>query len=310
MNVIKNDVANKIEYFNLFDFIDQIKLSPMVLEHMEETNKNFDAYFRKLATYEDSFVLYFWISKFYDEVKNSNSIEHHNITNFDFSISNLFMDRLSISHNRIHNIHKFIMNDQKDSHKIGSYRKTPIRVSNVYDDTEKIFWYGVEPEDIKPFMDKFLEIYKSNSPSVLNSNPFLKSSLIHLLFLRIHPYFDGNGRTARTIHNIKFTESLNRIYGMNLKISPINISESININKGGYIKAPDNIYFDLKHDNNKWINFWFNFMLSMYDEQLYKNRDIINNMGELMEEISRTKEKMKPEVIEKVENMHVRTLKK
>lgn len=310
MNVIKSDVANKIEYFDLFDFINKIKLSPMVLEHMEDTNKNFDEYFRKLATYDDSFVLYFWISLFYDEVKNSNSIEHHNIKDFDLSISNLFMDRLSISHNRIHNIHRFVMDDQKDNPKVGSYRKTPIRVSDVYDNTEEIFWYGAEPEDIKAFMDKFLEVYKSSSPSVLNSNPFLKSSLIHLLFLKIHPYFDGNGRTARTLHNIKFTESLNRIYGMNLKISPINISESIKINKGGYVNGPDNIYFDLDHDNNKWINFWFNLMLSMYDEQLYRNKNIIDNMDELMDKIMKIKGKMKPEVIEQVENMHVKTLKK
>ena len=51
-------------------------------------------------------------------------------------------------------------------------------------------------------------------------------------------------------------------------------------------------------------------MLSMYDEQLYRNRNIINNMDELMEKIMKIKEKMRPEVIEQVENMHVRTLKK
>ena len=46
------------------------------------------------------------------------------------------------------------------------------------------------------------------------SNPFLKSALIHLLFLRIHPYADGNGRTARLLHNSKFTASINSIYGI------------------------------------------------------------------------------------------------
>ena len=310
MEIIKHDVAQKINYFDLFDFISKIKLSSRVLEHMEETNQDFDKYFQKLAKYDDAFVLYFWISLLYDEVKNSNYIESHDIKNFDFSIGNLFMDRLSISHNRIHNIHKYVLTEDEEKHKTDSYRKTPVRVSEITKDREEIFWYGAEPKDVKKFMDSFLEVYKSNSPSVLNSNPFLKSSLIHMLFIKIHPYTDGNGRTARTLHNIKFTDTLNRIYGMNLKISPINISESIKVNLGSYVNALDNIYFDLEHDNNKWINYWFNCMLNMYDEQLFRNQNIIDNMDELMEKITKIKEQINPDVIEQIENIHVRKLKK
>ena len=306
MEIIKHDVAQKIDYFDLFDFARKIKLSSRVLEHMEDTNQAFDEYFQKLSCYDDAFVLYYFISLLYEEVKNSNIIECHDIKDFDFSMGNLFMDRLSISHKRIHDIHKFALSDDEEKHKTDNYRKTPVEVSALYDDKKEIFWYGADPEDVKRFMDSFIEVYRSVSPSVLNSNPFLKSSLIHLLFLKIHPYTDGNGRTARMLHNIKFTEILNRIYGMNLKISPINISESININKISYIRAPDNIYFDLKHDNNDMINYWFNCMLNMYDEQLFRNQNLINNIDESMEKIYGIKEKIDPDTINKIENMHVR----
>lgn len=306
MEIVKHDVAQKIDYFDLFDFARNIKLSSRVLEHMEETNQDFDKYFQKLSKYDDAFVIYFWISLLYDEVTNSHSIECHDIKNFDFSMGNLFMDKLSISHKRIHDLHKFVLSDDEEIHKTDSYRKTPVEVSSLYPDYKEIFWYGAEPEDVKAFMDNFLEVYKSNSPSVLNSNPFLKSSLIHLLFLRIHPYTDGNGRTARMLHNIKFTEIINKIYGMNLKISPVNISESINLYKYTYIKGPDNIYFDLKHDNNEVINFWFNWMLNMYDEQLFKNQVLIDNMDSFMEKIFEIKERINPDTIEKIETMHVR----
>ena len=40
MEIIKHDVAQKVNYFNLFDFISKIKLSSRVLEHMEETNQD------------------------------------------------------------------------------------------------------------------------------------------------------------------------------------------------------------------------------------------------------------------------------
>ena len=63
---------------------------------------------------------------------------------------------------------------------------------------------------------------------------------------------------------------INKLYGTRLKLSPLNISESILINKITYVQRIDNIYFDIKHDSNIEINAWFNFILDMIDEQLYK----------------------------------------
>lgn len=125
-------------------------------------------------------------------------------------------------------------------------------------------------------MNDFIRVYKQGGTSSIYSNPFLASSLIHLLFLRIHPYTDGNGRTARILHNIKFTEMINKLYGTRLKLSPLNISESILINKITYVKRIDNIYFDIKNDCNDEINAWFNFILDMVDEQLYKSMNMLD----------------------------------
>ena len=99
----------------------------------------------------------------------------------------------------------------------------------------------------------------------------------------------GNGRTARIIHNIKFTESINKLYGSRLKISPLNISESILINKITYVKRIDNIYFDIKHDSNNEINAWFNFILDMIDEQLYKSMNKLQEIdSSLIKEIPKS----------------------
>ena len=45
----------------------------------------------------------------------------------------------------------------------------------------------------------------------------------------------------------EFTEMINKLYGTRLKLSPLNISESILINKITYVKRIDNIYFDTKN---------------------------------------------------------------
>ena len=200
----------------------------------------------------------------------------------------IFFDTLSISHKRIHTLHNFITDGELEP--TFSYRDTEVNVSKINSDgSEDIFWRGVKAEDVVKFMNDFIKIYKQGGTSLIFSNPFLVSSLMHLLFLRIHPYSDGNGRTARIIHNIKFTESINKLYGSRLKISPLNISESILINKITYVKRIDNIYFDIKHDSNNEINAWFNFILDMIDEQLYKSMNKLQEIdSSLIKEIPKS----------------------
>ena len=71
---------------------------------------------------------------------------------------------------------------------------------------------------------------------------------------------------------------INKLYGTRLKLSPLNISESILVNKITYVKRIDNIYFDIKHDSNIEIKAWFDFILKMIDEQLYKSTNKLENL--------------------------------
>lgn len=306
--ILKLDQAKKYDYFSLCEFVDKIRINSKVLEHMQETNLQFDNYFKKLAKLDDEFVLYYWISLAYEELKHNHYVENHRLSNFDFTVKNLFFDSMDVSHDRIHNIHKFIMKDIKvdEDKPVGVYRNDEVRISKVGPDYEYIFAYGAKSQDINKFMNDFLKVYNSKNMSVIDSSPFLKSALIHMLFVKIHPYFDGNGRTARILHNIKFTDCLNNIYGMNLRICPVNLSQSININKPSYAKAFNELYFDLEHDNNEIINYWFDFILNMYDEQLFFNQNMIDDMDDVVERIKKVEERMGPEAIKKIDNARIR----
>ena len=195
----------------------------------------------------------------------------------------VFFDTLNINHKRIHELHNFVID--KEIHEgimvpTFDYRNVPVNVSSYNDNgEEEIFWRGVNPEDVQKFMNEFIKIYKFGGTSLLFSNPFLASSLMHLLFVRIHPYTDGNGRTARVIHNIKFTEMINKLYGTRLKLSPLNLSGSIYVNKITYVKRLDNIYFDVEHDTNEAINRWFDFILDMADERIYIANQMLEHSG-------------------------------
>ena len=266
-----------VDYFSLEEYVDRIILLPYVLEHLQDTNNDFKNYIKKISKFEDNYVIDYWIYLLYEELKYSQKIENMDFKKINILNDTVFFDTLNISNKRIHGLHNFAMRGECDP--TFDYRKTDVDVSRYNSKgEEEIFWRGARHQDVLKFMNDFIKIYKHNDISLLMSNPFLKSALIHLLFIRIHPYTDGNGRTARLLHNSKFTESINNIYGTKLKISPLNLSESIYLNKPSYVRAIDNIYFDLKHDSNDAINAWFNTMLNMADEQIYSSSNKLDSI--------------------------------
>lgn len=268
MGPINGINPERVDYFNLEEYIKRIRLSNATLYHVESTSNDFENYIKFLSNYNYATILHHLIDSFTHEIQFSNLVERHLVRPEDVNQNNVYFDSLSMSHNRIKQLHKYVQGDEKTFSY--DYRNSEARVSYLdKSGNEHIYWYGAEPEDIKKFLDDYINIYKSNGVKLLDSSPFLKAALCHLLFIRIHPFRDGNGRTARLIYDMKFTEMINKLYGTNLKISPLHLSMSIYLNKPTYIKNIDSIYFDVKHDCNDEINKFFEFLLNMTDEQIY-----------------------------------------
>lgn len=270
--------SDLVTYFPLEEYVNKINLSPSLFDHLEDTSRNFDDYMNKLSCYDRDHIVNYWVYLLYKELNFNQKIENKGFDIEGLVKKGVFFDTLTISHKRIHELHNFVMDGELAP--TFEYRHIPVNVSNInVDGSEDIFWRGANPEDVNKFMNDFIDIYKHSGISLLFSNPFLVSSLMHLLFVRIHPYIDGNGRTSRIIHNIKFTEAINKLYGMKLKVSPLNLSESILLNKITYIKRIDQIYFDIHNDTNEAINLWFDFMLDMADEQIYKSSRMLSRIS-------------------------------
>ena len=299
---IENGVnLNKFDYFPLEEYVNRITVEDFVLEHMEETNKEFDEYSTVLSKCDDYTKIYYFLEVISKEVKSSQKIEKHYVKNKDILENDCFFTSLQMSHANIKRLHEVATKEKSD------YRDNEVRVSAMIGGKEKIYWYGAKPSDVKPFMDDFIKFYKTKSLSVIDSNPFLKSALAHLLFVRIHPFSDGNGRTARMIHNMKFTESINNIYGMKLKLCPLNLSQNILLNQFTYVNRIDDIYFDLEHDSNHEINRWFDFMLNMVDEQLYYSKMRIPRFKRLVPAFfDKNKEPNNSQIVEEVKKIKIK----
>lgn len=91
--------------------------------------------------------------------------------------------------------------------------------------------------DIKNLMTEFVSWI--NSKEIITLNPFIRAALAHYHFCLIHPFGDGNGRTARIIEalllqtsNIKYVpKEISNYYYRNVDDYYISFSKSIKLKK-------------------------------------------------------------------------------
>jgi Fic family protein len=115
------------------------------------------------------------------------------------------LGELKISEKRIKGIHKLIMssNGPDEKEMIGIWKEEPNHIYNTRDEK----YYFVPPNEVPERMHQLLnwlnaEIDKLKQKSV---NPIFSALLsfeFHHKFLTIHPFDDGNGRTARLLSNL------------------------------------------------------------------------------------------------------------
>lgn len=289
----------EIEYFELEEFADKIKLSDNVLYHLDEVRKSFEDYLKLLknAVGDDAAsIIWYWLDQGEEELLSSGKIERHTFQNQDLLKSDIFFDDTKINQERIKRIHKFVCDKSETATGIlqGEYRKTPVWVGTTekYDPTKKIsngaiiedgmvkdiHWMGAQPQDIPNFMKALVNMCSINSLKTIYSDPFLRSALVHLLLVRIQPFGDGNRRTARVLHNLTFTKEINKYFGTKLKLSPVNISRSILEYQPDYAERINHIKFNINDDNNEEMNRWFDYILRRYEDQFFYQENRISEL--------------------------------
>lgn len=79
---------------------------------------------------------------------------------------------------------------------LGRYKKLP---NHVLTPTGEVFRFA-SPEETPAKMEELIKWFRETE-SGTDSNPILIASEFHYRFIRIHPFDDGNGRTARILMN-------------------------------------------------------------------------------------------------------------
>lgn len=124
---------------------------------------------------------------------------------------------------------------------------------------------GIDYSLIDRYMDIYFKYVKEGNDGSI-TDTFIKSQIMHFYFVYIHPYFDVNGRTGRT---------LAMWYLLNEEAYPyIIFNRAINNNASNY----DEAIADTK--NNANISFFIKYMMINVKKELEKElimRDIRNN---------------------------------
>jgi Fic family protein len=108
-----------------------------------------------------------------------------------------FIDNNKLTLENVQKAHSILSKNLLPKSQQGLIRKNPMFVIDSYD---KIDYVAASPEIIKPELDKLF--HDINLLLQADLNPFeifYYASLLHLVFVKIHPFQDGNGRTARLI---------------------------------------------------------------------------------------------------------------
>jgi Fic family protein len=107
-----------------------------------------------------------------------------------------YQEQNEITEKNILKLHRDITKEILDNpeHE-GKYRELQVYVGNRI--TGEVIFMPPSPEKVPALMGEFIEWLNSNDSSQLN--PVLIAGIAHYEFVRIHPFVDGNGRSARAL---------------------------------------------------------------------------------------------------------------
>lgn len=107
-------------------------------------------------------------------------------------------------------LHKAIQIEQVvDIYKpVGAWKAEPNGTYTVNDDNQQIYLEYATPDDTPRLMDQWLDLLNKLCIQAHDKDNIVDAYVaLHVAFVRIHPFFDGNGRMARLLANLPVLKS-------------------------------------------------------------------------------------------------------
>ncbi|MDD2870527.1 MAG: Fic family protein [Candidatus Gracilibacteria bacterium] len=209
---MKTKLIKKLKEFNAFLPLDKI-MQKSIKDFLDvKYNYNSNAIEgTTLSEKETSLVLKGQTIPKHSLIEHFEVINHKNAFNFIFDLSSGFEKSKKkfsdiFTEDNILKIHSFLLNNINDDW-AGIYRQQNVRIAfsrAVLPRYEKVSYL------MNDFIVKYIDLYEK-----IDLNDIEKvlefGYLLHLDFVKIHPFVDGNGRTARLLQNLWFLYTLNNV---------------------------------------------------------------------------------------------------
>ncbi len=194
-DLLSPDLLQKIKNFEIeVEEFRKVPLDPTGLAKLKEHFRTHHIYHsagiegNRLTLHETGLVLKEGIDISGKPIKDSIEVKNLGIA-FDF-LYELSQQEVPLTENFIRQVHKLIIGEE-DSLGPGEYRKIGVIIT------------GSEHKPPEPFevpirMKELFDWIKENQ----GLNPLVIASIAHHEFVKIHPFKDGNGRTARILLNL------------------------------------------------------------------------------------------------------------
>lgn len=99
-------------------------------------------------------------------------------------------------------LHHTVVNGLVEKSKTGQFRPADVYVLDDLGDGREMVRFQAPPaKSVKKLIDDLLEWLKSSKKE--NIHPIIKAGILHLQFVTIHPFTDGNGRVARLLTQLQ-----------------------------------------------------------------------------------------------------------
>lgn len=115
-------------------------------------------------------------------------VNHHDAIAF---VESLVAPEYSLSKRDILDIHSIVL-DKIDRNIAGRFRDGNVRITGA----------RFTPPDALHVQEHLEDLIDWYTKEALEIHPIIKATIFHHRFVWIHPFFDGNGRTARLLYNL------------------------------------------------------------------------------------------------------------
>ncbi len=120
------------------------------------------------------------------------ALNYHEAMQYAQSVAASLSPRLS--EDTVKAIHFIVTKSLPGGYNPGQYRLTQNFVINSA--TQRRLFQPPPPDRVQPLMDEYVRWLNTSQEGL---SPYYKAGLAHLNFVAIHPFDDGNGRTARVL---------------------------------------------------------------------------------------------------------------